>query len=61
MSIVAYKFVVPYDLFYREALDEGALKAYVNFLIYINAEPTIQQAGNSILRANGSNRILGRD
>jgi len=79
LSVVAYKFVVPYDLFYwrlygraasntrssyNKALDEiqeGALKAYVNFLIYINAEPnlrTIQQAGNSILRASSSNRIL---
>ena len=82
LSVVAHKFVVPYDLFYRrlhgratnntrggynKALDEtqeGVLKVYINFLIYINVEPnlrTIQQAGNSILRASGSNRILGRD
>ena len=43
---------------------EGALKIYIKFLIYINSEPnfyTIQQAGNLILRASGLSRILGRD
>jgi hypothetical protein len=52
---------------HNKALDttqDSALKAYINFLIYINSEPnlsTIRQAGNSILRVYGSNRILGRD
>ena len=34
------------------ATQDSALKAYINFLIYINSEPnlsTIRQAGNSIL------------
>jgi hypothetical protein len=74
--VVAYKFIVPYDLFYQrlhrrtasntcgghnKALDEtqeGALKLYINFLIYINSEPnlrTVQQAGNSILWASSLN------
>jgi hypothetical protein len=47
-----------------DATQDNALKAYINFLIYINSEPnlsTIRQAGNSILRACGSTRILGRD
>jgi len=46
------------------ATQDSALKGYINFLIYINSEPnlgTIQQAGNSILRACGLSRILGRD
>ena len=52
---------------HNKALDEtqdGALKRYINFLIYISKDPnlrTIQQAANSILRASGSDRILGRD
>ena len=47
-----------------DEIQEGALKGYINFLIYINSEPnlsTIKQAGNSILQASGLNRILGRD
>jgi hypothetical protein len=47
-----------------DEIQEGALKGYINFLIYINSEPnlhTIKQAGNSILQASGLDRILGRD
>jgi hypothetical protein len=44
--------------------EDGALKQYLNFLIYIGKDPnlhTIQQAANSLLRAGGSTRILGQD
>jgi hypothetical protein len=60
LSVVAHKFVVPYNLFierfyrstasntcggHNKALDktqEGALKLYINFLIYINSEPNLR-------------------
>jgi hypothetical protein len=44
--------------------EDGTLKQYLNFLIYIGKDPnlhTIQQAANLLLRAGGSTRILGRD
>lgn len=51
---------------HNKALDdtqEDGLRKYINFLIHIGKNPnlrTIQQAANSILRASGSTRILGR-